>query len=121
MGDLGDRSQVVVVVSDGEREVRIALGHRHADLALVDELARLRLAAGRFGYTLRFASRCSSVQELLDLAGLSYLFPAPYGSAVEASRKPEGDEQIGTEEVVQPGDPCPGDLDHLQGEGFEGT
>ena len=119
MGDLGDRSQVVVVVSDGEREVSIALGHRCTDLALVDELARLRLAVGRFGYTLRFASRSSRVQELLDLVGLADVLPA-YGSAVEARGKPEGDEQVGTEEVVQPGDPRAGDLDHLQGEGFEG-
>ena len=77
MGDLGDRSRVVVVVSDGEREVSITLGHRRVDLALVDELARLRLAAGRFGYTLRFASRCSGVQELLDLVGLADLCEAP--------------------------------------------
>lgn len=121
MGDLGDRAQVVVVVSDGERDVSITLGHRRADLSLVDELARLRLAVGRFGYTLRFASPCSTVQDLLTLVGLADLFPPENGSAVEARGKPEGDEQIRTEEVVQPGDPCAGDLDHLQGEGFERT
>lgn len=77
MGDLGDRSQVVVVVSDGEREVTITLGNRRADLALVDELARLHLVAGRSGYTLRFASRCSRLQDLLDLVGLADLCEGP--------------------------------------------
>ena len=121
MGDLADRSEVVVVISDGQRELSITLGHRRADLSLVDELARLRLAAGRCGCTLRFASRCSPVQDLIDFVGLADLFPPEYGSALGAKGKPEGDEQIGIQEVVQPGDPCAEDLDHLQGEGLERT
>lgn len=120
MGDLADRSQVVVVVFDGEREVRITLGHRRADLSLVDELARLRLLAGRLGYALRFGRRCCGVQELLELVGLADLFPAGSGSGLESGRKPEGDEQVGPEEVVEAGDPCTGNLDHLEGEGLEG-
>lgn len=87
LGDLGDRSQMVVVVSDGEHEVSITLDHRRADLALVDELAHLHLAAGRSGYTLRFASRCSRLQELLDLVGLADLLAT--GAAVEVKGEPQ--------------------------------
>ena len=72
------------------------MGPRRVDLGLVDEVARWQLAARRLGCSiwLREANR-----DLLDLLELVGLF-------VEMSRKPEGGEQVGVEEVVEPGDPA---------------
>ncbi|WP_308368587.1 STAS domain-containing protein [Streptomyces sp. ISL-36] len=45
----------------------------HADLAAVDALARLRLAAGRLGHRLTFRGAGAELRLLLDLVGLADL------------------------------------------------
>ncbi|MER7959442.1 STAS domain-containing protein [Streptomyces sp. NPDC096030] len=46
-------------------------GLTHTDLAAVDALARLRLAAGRLGHRLTFRGAGVELRLLLDLAGLA--------------------------------------------------
>ncbi len=65
------------------------------DLGVIDELARLQLAARRLGYTIRLRNACAGLSELLDLAGLR----------LEMQGEAEGGEQVGVEEVVMPDDP----------------
>lgn len=112
-------ARLVVVVVGGDFEVSITLGKRHPDLGLVEELARLQLMAGRLGYTLRLDNSCSKLQELLDLVGLGEFSAAGSDSALEAGWKPKSREQLGVEEMVEPGDPPGGDFEHLEGEGLE--
>ena len=65
------------------------------DLSVVDELARLQLAARRLGCSIRVRDACAELLELLELAGLR----------VEVGGEPEGSEQAGVDEVVVPDDP----------------
>ena len=64
------------------------------DLALVDALARLQLAARRQGRQIRIVNPPPELVELLDLVGLR----------VEVLGEPEDGEQPGVEEVVVPDD-----------------
>ncbi|MEU9863847.1 STAS domain-containing protein [Streptomyces sp. NPDC047971] len=48
-------------------------GLAHADLAAVNALARLKLAAGRRGHRLRFEGAGDELRLLLDLVGLADL------------------------------------------------
>jgi hypothetical protein len=69
------------------------------DLAVVDELARLRLAAGRMGYGLRLAGACPGLTELLELAGLTDL------GSIEVIGQAEEGEDARVEEGVELDDP----------------
>jgi hypothetical protein len=73
------------------------------DLAGVDALARLQLAARRLGWSIRLCTVCPRLGEVVDLAGLADVL----GLGVEAGREPEDGEELGPEEVVVPGDPAP--------------
>jgi hypothetical protein len=44
---------------------------RHPDISVVDDLARLQLAARRLGYSVRLRDAPGELLELIDLAGLS--------------------------------------------------
>ena len=79
-------------------------GPRPPDLALVDALARLQLAARRLGLSVHVQSPGPRLTELLDLVGLTDVLVEAPGSGVEPGREPERREQLGIEEVVQPGD-----------------
>jgi len=71
-------------------------GVRSPDLATVDALARLQLAARRLGGSLRLRDVGDELGELLDLVGLRR----------EVGGQPEGREELlGVEEGVEPGDP----------------
>jgi ABC-type transporter Mla MlaB component len=63
----------VVVLMDGHAEVaRWPLPEaRHADLSVVDHLARLQLAARRRGLEIRVRDAPARLTELMDLVGLS--------------------------------------------------
>jgi hypothetical protein len=76
------------------------------DLALVNELARLQLAAKRLGCTVRLVAASAELTQLLELVGLLSLF-AGRGAPlrVEMFGQAEGGEQVGVEEVVVPDDP----------------
>jgi len=65
------------------------------DLAAVDALAQLQLAARRAGATIRVFDACEELVELLDLVGL----------LGEMRGEPEGGEEVGVEERVELDDP----------------
>jgi hypothetical protein len=73
------------------------------DLSVVDDLARLQLAARRIGCLIRLRPASGDLGELLALAGLDQvlLIDLP----VEMAGAPEGGEKVGAEEVVPPVDP----------------
>ena len=100
MPDTDDTPTTVVLVVD-DRSERIVgrVDARRADLGLVDELARLQLAARRRGWRLRLRDVSDELRELLELAGLADVL------AVEAWREAERGEELRVEEVVQPVDP----------------
>jgi hypothetical protein len=61
-------------------------------LEAVDELARLKLVAGRLGCSIRLRGACDELCELLDLVGLGEMLGATDGPA-----QPGGDGQGGNE------------------------
>ena len=65
------------------------------DLSVVDELARLQVAAHRVGCAIRLRYISAELWELLDLVGLG----------VEVGGEAEGGEQVDVEEVVMPDNP----------------
>ncbi|WP_369183729.1 STAS domain-containing protein [Streptomyces sp. Y1] len=95
------------------------------DLAVVDALARLRLAAGRHGVGVVLLNADGPLRELLAFSGLAALLPGaadPPALAgmldvprpdtrllrVQPGREAEqGEEHVGVEEVGEPGDPAP--------------
>ena len=97
----------MVVLSRGDVEVTAwpVGAHNRGDLATVEELARLQLAARRIGCSIRLRDVCRELSELLELVGLGEVLTDPPGSALEAGGKAEGREQIRVEEVVVPDDP----------------
>ncbi len=68
------------------------------DLAVVDCLARLQLAACRAGVRVELREPCPDLVRLLDLVGL----------LVEVCGEPEELEQPRVQEAVLPDDPVPG-------------
>jgi hypothetical protein len=68
------------------------------DIAAVDALARLLLAARRLRGTLQMGEMCPELAELLDLVGLRGEFER------EAE---QGKVVLGVEEGMDPGDPIP--------------
>ncbi len=87
----------VVLVGSGGADVAIWVvgGAGAPDLAAVDALARSQLSARRLGGSIRVDAACEELAELLDLVGLSR----------EVGGQPEGREEVGVEEGVEPGDP----------------
>ena len=96
MAGTGEDARTVDVVVD--RALR-------ADLELVDALARLQLAAGRLGCAVRLHGAGDDLRGLLDLVGLSDVVREGEPLRLELFGKPEEGEQLGIEEVVEPGDP----------------
>ena len=99
MRHVGDSpATLVVVVEDGTEHVVGRVDATQIDLALVDLLARLHLAARRRGGTLRVDDAPPALCALLHLAGLAGVL------AVQPRGQPELLEQIRVDEVVEPGD-----------------
>jgi hypothetical protein len=95
----------VVLACDGVEVASWALvGWGRPDLAVVDQLARLRLAAGRGGCSIQLRDPCVELTELLDLLGWGDRV-AGTGLALEAGGESERPEQVDVEEVVVPDDP----------------
>ena len=65
----------------------------------VDTLARLQLAAHRQGCSILLRNTTRALRELIEFVGLADVL------LLEAEGQPEGFEELGVEEVVQPGDP----------------
>jgi hypothetical protein len=94
-----DRPTILVVVVDDGTEVvvgRVDAGR--PDLALVDALARLHLSALRCGWALRVVDASPPLCGLLGLVGLADVL------ALEPLGEPELREELGVEEVMEPGD-----------------
>jgi STAS domain len=92
-----DRPATVVVVVDAATELPIGrLDPRSGDLALVDALARLQLAAQRRGWRIRIdGTPPPQLGALLALCGLDRVL------GLEPRRQPELGEQLGEDVVVQ--------------------
>jgi hypothetical protein len=90
---------VVMVVGNGNELVVARLDTGAPDLALVDAFVRLQLSARRNGWAMRLVDVSEALRGLLELVGLADVL------ALEPRREPELGEQLGVEEVVQPGDP----------------
>ena len=72
-----------------------------ADVAAVDALARLQLAARRAGFELRLVRATAELSCLIDLTGLATVL------GVEPGRQPEEREQrLGVEEEAELDDPA---------------
>ncbi|MFJ9695802.1 hypothetical protein [Kitasatospora sp. NPDC101183] len=84
------------------------------DLAVVDALARLRLAAGRHGVGVLLLNTAGPLRELIAFSGLAALLPEGVDAGLlggllggEPGRQAEQREQhVGVEEVGEPGDPA---------------
>ena len=75
------------------------------DLGLVDEVARLQVAARRQGCTIWLRQACPELLGLLHLVGLADVVPGPGRRPLQAVGETEDGEQVGVEEVVMPDDP----------------
>ena len=84
------------------------------DIAVVEVLARLALAARRAGRGVRVVRAGPGLSELLALTGLAEIVGACEPSVLEVGREPEPREQRRVEEVMDVADPPTGDLDDLQ-------
>jgi ABC-type transporter Mla MlaB component len=92
------------------------------DVAAVDALARLQLAARRAGCLIDLQGVAPGLGDLLELMGLAEIFPChaasgggSSGSAFEARREAEQREQPPrVEEEADPGDAVVADLEDLE-------
>jgi hypothetical protein len=103
---VGDGSKpVTVVILDGDTEVSIlrVAGPAPPDLSVVEALVRIQLAARRLGWSIRLRDPCPQLLGLLELVGLTDVVAV---LPIEAGGEAEGGEQIGVDEVVEPGDPA---------------
>jgi hypothetical protein len=89
----------------GREVVSWPLASEEIDLADVDVLARLQLAARRVGCSIQLRDPDQRLVELLRLAGLTAVVPAVAGiSVVEVRGQPEGREEVCVEEEMKLGD-----------------
>lgn len=93
-------TRVLFVDRDGTAAMVGEVDASRPDLALVDALARLQLAAMRRGRRMRLCEPTTELGGLLALVGLSGAL------GVEPGRQPEVREVLGADEVMQPGDPA---------------
>lgn len=112
----GDGSTAVVVLRHGDAEVVVArLGAVRPDMALVDALCRLQLAARRLGCSIALREPSPELRALLDLVGLAEVIRPdrpdrpgrPAGLGLQAVGEAEGGEELGVQEVVPGGDAPP--------------
>lgn len=88
---------VLLVAEDGSETVIDRVGP-FCDMRCVDTLMRFHLQARRSGARLRLRDVSDELRGLLELAGLADVL------GLEPRREPELREQLGVDEVVQPGD-----------------
>jgi len=82
-----------VVLARGDAEVAcwpLPAG-QNPDLSVVDQLARLQLAARRVGCSLRLRGASSQLRELIDLAGLSDIVTDAAGLESTDPDRPAGE------------------------------
>ena len=91
-----------LVDDDGSIAVRVIASS--IDLALVDGIGRLLLAARRRGRPLTVVQPAPALVELCDLVGLAPAFGLDVVARQQARREPEQREQPRVQEVVELGD-----------------
>lgn len=108
-------SRAVVMIVDGVEEVvwEPPVGVR-PDLGVIDRLCRLLLRARRAGYELRLRDPCPDLVALIRFVGLADAFGLE--PSVEVVGQPEHREQLGGQEVMQPGELAVADLEDLDRE-----
>ena len=85
------------------------------DVATVDALARLRVAARRLGCTLVLRNAGRELCELIDLVGLADILAIESELGLEPERQTEQrEEALGVEEERDAADPIARDLEHLE-------
>jgi hypothetical protein len=88
--------------SSAPASVTVMLGAEPADLAVVDGLLRIMVAARRVGWAVRVEGATDDLRELFGFLGLGDLLR--FGSGLELRGEPERCEQRGVQVVVDPGD-----------------
>jgi hypothetical protein len=101
------RATTTVVLVRGDVEVASwpLTQDTRPDLAAIDELVRLQLAARRLGCSIRLRDASGYLWELLDLAGLTDVVRSAGALVVEVGGETECREEVGVEEGMEPGDP----------------
>ena len=96
-----------MVLVSGDTTVVCGVLHPNGgfDLSVVDELARLQLAARRLGCSIVLRGVGVELAELLDFAGLTDVLPTDVEGGRDIGGKAKGGKQCGIEEGVEPGDP----------------
>ncbi len=82
---------VVLVHGDTEMACWPLPAGQSPDLLVVDQLARLRLAAHRLGWSIRLRDAPSRLRELIDLVGLSDIVTDVAGLATGETGVPTGE------------------------------
>ena len=102
----GSRARAEVVLLRGDEEVAswALMCTGRPDLGLVDEVARLQLAAHRLGCRIWLRHACRDLLGLLELVGLREMVAGP-AAGLQVVGQAEDPEQLGVEEVVVPDDP----------------
>jgi hypothetical protein len=96
---------VTVTLTRGHETLRIArVVSPQCDARVVDVLLRISLEAKRQGWAMRVDGASDELLELCAFLGLSELLA--FASTLEPGRQAELGEQLGVEEVVDPGDPA---------------
>ncbi|MEA2901432.1 MAG: hypothetical protein QOH36_1319 [Actinomycetota bacterium] len=97
-----DVAAVVVLARDGVEVASWPLEvHGPVDLSVVDDLARLQLAARRLGCSLKLRDPSGELTALLAFLGLA----RATGAVLQVIGEAECGEERGVEEVVVPDDP----------------
>jgi hypothetical protein len=97
------RAEVVLLHDGAEVASWPLVCEPRLDLSVVDELARLQLAARRQGCAIWLRDACPDLIALLRFTGLAGVLQV--GSQLQMSRQAEELEEAGVEEVVVPDDP----------------
>ncbi|MEA2828422.1 MAG: hypothetical protein QOG43_2861 [Actinomycetota bacterium] len=97
---------MVVLARDGVEIVSWPLEvDGRVDLGVVDDLARLQLAARRMGCSIRLRDACGELTALLAFLGLARAVAGATAAVLQVVGEAEGGEEGGVEEVVVPDDP----------------
>ena len=97
---------MVVLARDGVEVASWPLEvHGPVDLSVVDDLARLQLAARRLGCSIKLREPSGELTALLAFLGLARAIAGSTGACLQVVGQAEGGEERGVEEVVVPDDP----------------
>jgi hypothetical protein len=99
------RAEVVLLRDDAELDSWPLICPGPPDLSVVDDLARMQLAARRLGCSIWLRQACPELTALIELAGLAHVVTFGPQRPLQAVGEAEGGEEGGVEEVVVPDDP----------------